>query len=290
MENVAFLSIDSLTGFKSYDHLLVEPFKHCGWRAETVSWHAKDVDWDTFDTVIIRSCWDYHKHAQRFLYTLRQIENSSAALVNSLDLVQWNINKKYLKDLRAQHVPIVSTLWNDELKLADMDGFFSTFNTDEIVIKPAVGAGSDDTFRISKKETNSVYKDIKTSLNGRAFLVQPFIKNIVSEGEYSLFYFNDRYSHTVLKTPKSGDFRVQEEHGGRLQTIEANQAMLQVAESVREVLPQRPLYNRIDLVRNNNSFLVMEIELIEPSLYFNMDPESPQRFVKAFLEWRADIN
>ena len=91
-------------------------------------------------------------------------------------------------------------------------------------------------------------------------------------------------SHSILKQPESGDFRVQEEHGGRLSTIQPCEEMLTTARHSLAALPEDVLYARIDLVRHKNEFVVIEIELIEPSLYFNMDPDSPQRFVDAFIE------
>lgn len=289
MERCAFLSIDSLQEFECYDHLLFEPFNNRGWEVDTVSWHSETVDWNLYDAVIIRSCWDYHKHARRFLEVLGVIDASSAVLANSLDLVKWNINKKYLKDLQEQDIPIVPTLWADDIKSVAFEEIFSILGTDELIIKPTVGAGADDTFRINKEDPGESLTKATGTLSGRTVMIQPFMQNIITEGEYSLFYFNGRYSHAILKTPESADFRAQEEHGGRLKTVKAGQEMLKAAEKVKQAVPGRPLYNRIDFVKADGSFLVMEVELIEPSLYFNMDSESPRRFTEAFINWLAEI-
>ena len=109
--------------------------------------------------------------------------------------------------------------------------------------------------------------------------------SIIEEGEFSLFYFNRTYSHTILKTPESGDFRVQEEHGGRIISVTPEQKALQCAMEVLETLNVSLLYARIDLVREETGdYALMELELIEPSLYFRMDPIASTRFAQALAE------
>jgi hypothetical protein len=108
-----------------------------------------------------------------------------------------------------------------------------------------------------------------------------------------LFYFAGHFSHCIVKQPKSGDFRVQEEHGGQMQLITADESLLTAGRHVMAALPAEALYARVDLVSlapsgtpltADPNYALMEVELIEPSLYFNMDPQSPQRFVQAFVE------
>jgi len=116
-------------------------------------------------------------------------------------------------------------------------------------------------------------------------LLQPFIESIVTEGEFSLFFFGSEYSHAILKTPKKSDFKVQEEHGGVLTTIEAESSLLVCARQVLAAVNPKPLYSRVDFIRTPSGFALMELELIEPSLYFNMDPSSPARFASVFGQW-----
>ena len=115
------------------------------------------------------------------------------------------------------------------------------------------------------------------------FLLQPFMDAIIDEGEYSLFYFNGTLSNCILKTPKNNDFRVQEEHGGQLKLVnEPDTLLVECGNQCLDVIDEQLLYARLDFVRYQDSFALMEAELIEPSLYFNMDPESPERFARAF--------
>ncbi|HLR26884.1 MAG TPA: hypothetical protein VK112_13545, partial [Fodinibius sp.] len=111
MRKCAFLSMDSLEDFECYDHLLFEPLAKRGWAATEISWRNKETDWDIFDTVIIRSPWDYQQDPEAFFKVLQQINDSSALLENSLETVRWNIDKTYLRDLEDHGIEIVPSLW-----------------------------------------------------------------------------------------------------------------------------------------------------------------------------------
>jgi glutathione synthase/RimK-type ligase-like ATP-grasp enzyme len=284
MKRCAFLSMDSLEDFFAYDQMLFEPLKAVGWSAEEVSWRKTDVDWNVFDVVVIRTTWDYQDDVEAFMACLQRIEASSAQLQNGLKAVEWNISKRYLSDLQNQGINIVPTLWFNAFVVAELQIGFSHFDTSEIVLKPLVSANADHTYRLTPENLKEQADELKDVFAHREFMMQPFLPEIVNEGEYSLFYFAGHYSHSILKQPGAGDFRVQEEHGGHLKSIQPSEEMLTIARHCLAALPADVLYARIDLVRHKNEFAVMEIELIEPSLYFNMDPESPQRFVDAFID------
>ena len=164
-------------------------------------------------------------------------------------------------------------------------GYYEHFNTQQIVIKPTISANSDNTFWL-KRETFAQEKPLlEKSLKGRQLMVQPFIPAIIEKGEYSIFYFAGQYSHCILKTPKQGDFRVQEEHGGLLSSIDPSAELLSAAQKALNTIPEDVLYARIDLVEFEGQYQLMEIELIEPSLYFNLDDQAASKFSKAFDAW-----
>jgi hypothetical protein len=127
---------------------------------------------------------------------------------------------------------------------------------------------------------------MEAAFAGREVMAQPFLRSIVEEGEYSLFYFGGGLSHAVLKSPKEADFRVQEEHGGLIEPIGPPGFLAELGQRIVESLPVPPLYARVDLARlDSGGYALMELELIEPSLYFRTDPESPRRFARAFDNW-----
>lgn len=265
MKRCAFLSMDNYEDFEVYDHLLFDPLKALGWHAEEVSWRSTTVNWNSFDAVIIRSPWDYQDDPEAFMQVLTDIEQSDAVLENSLDIVKWNIDKTYLRDLDSQGVEIVSSLWFDKFSSDLFPSVFTDLESDEIVVKPTISAGADDTFRIHQSNYDVFVEDLETVFASRPFLVQPFMDNITEEGEFSVFFFGDTYSHTILKTPKTNDFRVQEEHGGRLTLVKPEDHLLKTARSMRDMIDPEPLYTRADYVRTaDNTFALMELELIEP--------------------------
>tara|TARA_R110000737_G_scaffold283443_1_gene290045 strand:+ start:1027 stop:1908 length:882 start_codon:yes stop_codon:yes gene_type:complete len=277
--------MDSLADFEAYDYLIDEPMLALGWKTELVSWRNDQVNWSDYAAVIIRTPWDYQDDMAGFLKVLADIEQSTAQLENSLNVVTWNINKSYLKNLAAEQVTIVPTLWPTAFDASNMAGYFEHFATDQIVLKPRVSANADNTFWLTKDNYQAKLAALSQAFASRELMVQPFMADICQEGEFSLFYFNGQYSHTILKTPAKGDFRVQEEHGGGLLTVTPKAALTAAANTTMQAISKlhgELLYARIDFVRYQDTFALMEAELIEPSLYFNMDEASAQRFANAF--------
>lgn len=287
MKSCAILTMDSLADFEAYDHLLEAPLAQLGWSMVMVSWREKNVNWNDYDAVIIRSPWDYQDEPHAFMQVLTEIDNSSAHLENSLATVKWNIDKSYLKQLEDKGVSIVPTLWQErqsDFTAELLASYFEHFNTNQIVLKPRISANADNTFWLTSENTQQSMALLNTAFSTRNFMAQPFMEAIVNEGEYSLFYFNGNFSHCILKTPKDTDFRVQEEHGGQLKTATPEAELIKQADIALQAIDEMPLYARLDFVRHQNSFAMMEAELIEPSLYFNMDEKSAARFAQAFVD------
>jgi glutathione synthase/RimK-type ligase-like ATP-grasp enzyme len=241
------------------------------------------VNWSAYDAVVIRSTWDYVVDPEGFLDVLAVIESTGTPLFNSLDLVRWNVRKTYLRDLAARGVPVVPTLWRDRLEPGQLPAIFEEIGADEMVIKPVVGANASGCFRLDAQSVRSRADELASYCENRAFLAQPFLPLITSEGEYSLFYFNGQHSHTILKTPKASDFRTQEEHGGYIRAVETDDTLRAAGDAALRAIGEAPLYARADLVRANDrqGYWLMELELVEPSLYLRTDPEAPERFARA---------
>ncbi len=276
----------SLQDFVCYDHLLHQPLAERGWSVSTIDWRRDDTPWHEYEAVIIRSPWDYQHDPELFLARLDQIVATGARLENSRELVRWNIRKTYLRELEEQGIGLVPTLWGDRFDTGWIDHVGKLGDPDELVIKPQVSANADDTYRLAREKWDDRSRQLARIFEDRPCMLQACIPAITEEGEYSLFYFGGNYSHAILKSPRAGDFRVQEEHGGRLQSVTPEPALRRSAEAVLQAIARTrelPLYARIDLVRHQGRFLLMEVELIEPSLYFNMDEQSAARFADAFV-------
>ena len=281
MPRCAILTLKDLSDFECYDHLLIKPMKKKGWDCIMVPWDDRNVSWDSFDLAIIRSTWDYQNRLEDFIKVLQKINQSTCILQNSLELVEWNMDKSYLFDLFEKNIEIVPSLLHKNYKESYIMDSFTLFSEDQLVIKPTISANADDTYVINKKNLSLMSASLEKKFSNKSYIIQPYIENIRKEGEYSLIFLGEEHSHTLLKTPKKGDFRVQEEHGGTLQLInETEERILKTAKKVMKSLPFESLYARVDLVRKDNSFLLMEVEVIEPSLYFNIALKSASHFAR----------
>jgi hypothetical protein len=282
MNRCALLTMTDIGHYVSYDHLLVEPLSRLGWQAELVAWDSP-LDWGDYAAVIIRSAWDYQDRLQPFLALLEQIEHSPTRLFNPLTIVRWNVDKRYLLELQQQGCAIVPTNFVEQLRSRAIEQAFDRFNTDRLIIKPVVSAAALNTHVLGRDDWRQSWPDLQAAFQSRVAMLQPFVPAVLSDGEYSLFYFAGRYSHAIVKRPKPGDFRVQEEYGGQLISITATPDMLHAAQQALAVIAEPLLYARVDLVRlDDGSLAIMELELIEPSLYFNMDLAAANRFAEAF--------
>lgn len=285
MRNCAFLTMDKEEGFVIDDALAHEPLAELGWRVSPLSWRQSGIPWSDFDAVIIRSTWDYPDDVDSFLDVLEEI-SSVSNLANSMSLVRWNLAKTYLRDLEHKGIGIVPTTWANEIDEASLMACHGRFNSDEIVIKPVIGVNGEDAFRISRSEPAQDLSDIVARFQGRAHMVQRFMPCILTEGEFSLFFFNCGFSHAILKTPAASEFRSQEERGARIQAVVPEELLLERGRQVLKTITPAPLYARIDFVRDDEGdFVVMELELIEPSLYLRMHPQAPVRFARAVDAW-----
>ncbi|MGI9190349.1 MAG: ATP-grasp domain-containing protein [Longimicrobiaceae bacterium] len=286
VKRCAFLTMDSLDGFFSYDELLYEPLRLLGWSVEPIPWRRTAVEWDAYEAVVIRTPWDYQQDPSGFLAVLEQIEDSSTRLLNPLELVRWNIDKRYLLDLADSGVMIVPTVLDRGLDAERLQGLFDRLGADRIVVKPTIGANATDALPLSRKADGEAWAGAIRAFADRPYLAQPFVRSVVEVGEYSLCFFGGKYSHAVLKKPKAGDFRVQEEHGGLIRAVDPEPALLASAAKAVAAVSPTPLYARADLVRlAAGEWATMELEVIEPSLYFSFDAASPERFASVFDGW-----
>lgn len=281
---VAYLVMDDMGDFVSDFHLSAAPMQALGWEVTTVPWRSSP-DWDQYDAVYICTPWDYPQYADEFVQVLENIEASDAVLINPLPIVHWNLDKSYMKDVASRGDDIVPSSWYDGFRAEDVPGFFAGHSVDKVVIKPAIGGNAADTYVLSNPIGDDLLARLASTFADRRFFVQPFIENILTEGEYSLFFFNGRYSHTIVKIPAAGDFRVQEEHGGEIVATEPPDGLLEIGQRVFGHIEPLPVYGRGDWVRGpDGRFLLMELELIEPSLYLRTNPGSAARFAQAFDE------
>lgn len=244
-------------------------------------WNDEKVDWSSFHVAIIKSPWDYHNHLNEFLNWLYRLEKLNIKVLNPAEIIQWNSDKKYLRDIAKKGLPVIESEYLDQGSSFD-DRYFGMFDTAQLVVKPCVSAGAQNTLTVNKNNLKERKEEIDQLLKSEDYIVQPFVEEI-KNGEWSFLFFNGQYSHCSLKKPKKDDFRVQHYHGGTISYPEPDPLHIEQAKSYLKSLPQPTLYARVDGVLVNNSFQLMELELIEPYLFLNGDQNLLENYYQALM-------
>jgi glutathione synthase/RimK-type ligase-like ATP-grasp enzyme len=239
-------------------------------------WNDPRVDWSAFDAVLIRTIWDYFKHHAAFLDWLDRLDRLGVPTINDSALLRWNSDKRYLLELARHDVPIIPTRL---ASAAELPGVLATMSG-SLVIKPSISGGAWHTVRGSVGDAafDAAVAKLPRELD---YLVQPFVPEVVSAGEWSLLYFAGTFSHAVLKRPAAGDYRVQGEHGGSAVPAQPDAATLAAAAhalaAVAAIGHGDHAYVRVDGVISAGRFLIMELELIEPFLHLAAHPAAAER-------------
>ena len=254
--------------------LLAQALRRLGLSVQRLAWDDAQQDWSRVRAAVLRSTWDYVARQQQFEDWLDQVARQTL-LVNRYDLLRWNLDKHYLRDLAEQDVAIVPTLFLERGQQVDLSALTQRFGWDDLIIKPAVGAGASGLLRVRPGEHDAAQASLQQSLQQKAMLLQPFMHSVAQQGEISLCVIGGQVTHAVRKTPKPGDFRVQDDHGGSVHPYWAEPEEIRFAEQAVAACAVLPQYARVDLVRDPAGRLrLMELELIEPELFLRFNPQA----------------
>ena len=278
---VALITSEKFADLYEDDLLLVSALEAIGISGVPAVWSRGDIDWNSFDALVMRSPWDYFERADEFRRWLDDRIASGVLMMNSREILDWNFDKSYLQDLAQKGVELVPTICVARGERADIAALARARGWDDIVVKPTVGGGGYRVHRFKLDEFPRYADEIARTLEDRGVLVQPFLPEIQTGGELSLLFFDGVYSHAALKRPMAGDYRVQFQYGGTNEDVEASEAIVAEAHVCIENCPALPVYARVDGVVKDGRFLLMELEVFEPLMFLARHPEAPGRFARA---------
>ncbi|NQY05433.1 MAG: hypothetical protein HRT68_04295 [Flavobacteriaceae bacterium] len=256
------------------DGLLQTALENQGLKVQRLSWDDPDFDWSTTQYALIRTTWDYQDRFEEFSNWLDHV-STQTTLLNPAEVIRWNIDKHYLKDLSDNGVHIAPTRFVEIGESITLSALLAETNWETCVLKPCVSAGGRDTYKISSENYQEYEARFQELIQTEAMMLQPFLKRIIEKGEISLMVLDGKYTHAVLKTAKSGEFRIQDDHGGSVHHYAPTQEEIDFAEATIKACKTNPVYARVDIIEDNDGKLSLaEIELVEPELWFRFHKEA----------------
>ena len=278
---VALVTYQGLKDLNADDRLAAAALADIGLPTDPVCWDDPTVDWLAYKAVVLRSTWDYQHRVAEFHAWIDRMEAIGAHVWNPPQVLRWNTDKRYLaRRWHPQLSPPPTTILDRQSKV-DLRALLETHGWDEAVLKPTISADGQSTERTSRADAALNQAALDTLLLQHDVIVQQLVPEIRSSGEISLMFFGGAFSHAVSKRPRAGEFRVQERLGGAIARTDPPSALVSCARAMLDEHAPGCLYARVDVVVTAERFILMEIELVEPSLYLAYDPPSALAFALA---------
>jgi glutathione synthase/RimK-type ligase-like ATP-grasp enzyme len=269
------------------DELIIKQLEAKGLKVHRTNWDNPDFDFTTTKYVLFRAIWDYFDRFPEFSKWIEEVSQQTK-LINPAEQIVWNMDKHYLKDLEDAGINIVNTNFIEIGDTRTLSNAIADSGWEHVILKPAVSGGARHTYKIKPGESNqheAIYKEL---IAEEAMLIQPFINSIMDKGEVSFMVFGGKYSHAVLKKAKAGDFRVQDDHGGTVHHYEASAEEIEFVQNVMVKCKTVPVYGRVDVAWDNDGELALvELEIIEPELWFRESEKSSVMLADAVMDFIA---
>jgi glutathione synthase/RimK-type ligase-like ATP-grasp enzyme len=283
VKRICFVTCRTWPEISESDRLAQRALESRGATVEARAWNEPGADFAPFDAVVLRSNWDYHHDPDEFLAWLDRLERAGTRIWNPPALVRWNLSKRYLLELARAGVPIVPTVILEDATRAGLQAVMTGRSWDRVVMKPVISASAHDTRLVTAATLDGAVAALESGAIRRPVLIQPFVEEIRDRGEWSLIFIDTVLTHAVLKRPAAGEFRVQPRLGGTVEASPPPDGVQTTAHATLAALPVAPLYARIDGVETGGGFLIMEVEVNEPGLFFPYAPATADRFAEALL-------
>lgn len=264
--------------------LIQTALKQYGLTSLRRDWADPQFDWQSTRLALLHTTWDYFVRLAEFKQWLELAEKETL-IINHPSQVRWNWDKHYLLDLQAQGINIPPTHLLELGTTLELASLLPQLGWDEAVLKPTVSGSARHTYHITCDNANSYQAIAQQLLESESLMLQPFQHQVVTQGELSLIMIEGQYSHAVRKVARTGDFRVQDDHGGRAYAYEPTPQEIAFAQQAVEACHPQPIYARVDIIRDNQGQLaLMELELIEPELFLRFHPSAATLLAKAIAK------
>jgi glutathione synthase/RimK-type ligase-like ATP-grasp enzyme len=265
----------------SEERLLMTGLEARGLRTRRVAWSNAEFDWKRARAAVFRSTWDYFDRFAEFSAWMDRVAGG-LQFFNTPELVRWNVDKHYLRDLAGRGVNVPVTRFIERGQTTTLDEVMAANGWNEAILKPAVSGAARHTYRLNAANLEAHESVLRELLREESMMVQPFLGSVLTQGELSLMVIGGRCTHAVRKIAKPGDFRVQDDHGGTVHPHTPTAEEIAFAEAAVAACPQSPLYARVDAVRDESGELsMMELELVEPELFFRFHPPAADALAAA---------
>lgn len=262
------------------DELVINALKEKNLSVVKKDWNDSIFDWETTRSILFRSTWDYFDKFELFKKWFNKTKNK-CLMINSTETIEWNIDKHYLLDLQEHQIPIPNSEFIKRGSSIDLSLLMQKKNWNEIVVKPTISGAAKNTYRLKEEEIIQFGPTWEKLIYKEDFIVQEFQNNVITEGEVAMIVIGGKFTHAVLKKAKEGDFRVQDDFGGSIAIYNPSEEMVKLAEKCTRILTPIPSYARVDIIWDNlRKLAVSELELIEPELWFRLNPNAAQKLAQ----------
>jgi glutathione synthase/RimK-type ligase-like ATP-grasp enzyme len=278
---IAFVTYEGLPELNADDRRAAVALEDLGLRAEAVRWDDPRVDWLGYGAVVLRSTWDYHRRIDEFHAWIDRMEAIGTRLWNPPRVLRWNADKRYLARIAHPSLAPPPTAMLERGSVVNLPALLRERGWSEAVLKPAISADGFSTEGTSLDRAASDQGVLDDMLGRGDVIVQRLVPEIRTNGEISMMFFSSVFSHAVSKRPQAGEFRVQERLGGKIARACPPSWLVEHAHALLDVHAQGYLYARVDVVATAERFVLMELELLEPSLYLEHHPPSARAFALA---------
>ena len=265
------------------DRLVMDALAARGLTVDRRSWDDQSVDWSRSEYILFRSTWDYFDRFPEFDSWLREVSKVTR-MINPYPVIRWNLDKHYLDELCRKGVNIPSTRFIERGDREPLAWWVDQAGWDEVILKPVISGAARHTYRFTPGMAPAHEPLFRELIGKESMMIQEFQHRVPVKGEVAFMVIGGKYTHAVLKQAKEGDFRVQDDFGGIVTVYDPTPDEIAWAEEVVTLTGLGPLYARVDAILDNKGLLaVSELELIEPELWFRLNPEAADKLTDTII-------